>query len=418
MRSLLALLLLVSACAPTALAGISETPLPDVAGSPHALAVAADGAVWITSDEAWGVLRYVAPMHRFDLARLSDRADATDALDAVVIDAAGDAWAASEAHVDRVRPTMVSLSLDAAPRSHPMGAIAAAGAGAVWRALSGADALLRIDTQAAVATRMALEPAGLHPVGLAWTGTDLVAANATHVVRIDPATGRWTDLHVQGLRGMTSLTFGGDRLWAAGDAGLASIDPATGTTDVWSLRGPVLGVAVAPDGAVWGLLADGVVRVDTTERTLHVYHVGDVEPHGPAAAPDGSVWWAEAKADRVGRAVWAQEEPAFRAAATVEARAGSTADLGAAEDVHLTLVAGVSGLMLRFQGGKTELTVPASVPLGHHRVLLASTNATGDVFGRYIDLDVRAAKGAPAVEAIVLAAAVVGSVVVLRRLRP
>ena len=194
------------------------------------------------------------------------------------------------------------------PQDAPI-AIAAAADGTIWFTIDHADAIGRL--RDGRVERLATSARNIEPVGLA------VAADGS---------AWYTDIATRAIARITGsgeiLRFVLDtpiarlgRLAIAPDGAAWFADPTGyGVTrlkdgvftrhQIEAARGGPYGVAIAADGTVWASLQNGnqllSIAPDGTARTFDLPRPGAV-PTDVAVGPDGTVWFLEFRANRVGR---------------------------------------------------------------------------------------------------------------------
>ena len=249
---------------PWAPPGFAEQPLPTGGGVPAALALAPDGAVWFTLDNAnaIGVLRGGR------IQRILKGRENLEPLGLAVAPDGG-VW-----FTDAVAEAIGHLAPDGTLESFPLptgitqfGRLAVARDGAVWAAESWSNKLIRL--QDGGFTPYPLSSANAAPFGIA----------------ADPDGGIWATLQVA-----NKLV----HVDANGEA--SEVEPPTRSS------GPS-DVAVDPSGAVWfvelragkiGRFANG----QFSEFPLPNPQAGITDL---SVAPDGSIWFAELRAQKLGR---------------------------------------------------------------------------------------------------------------------
>jgi virginiamycin B lyase len=194
------------------------------------------------------------------------------------------------------------------PEDAPI-AIAAGTDGSIWFTIDHADAIGRVRDgriERLPTSSRNFEPLGLAVAadGSAWY-TDL-AARA--IARISP-TGEVARFVLDtpiSRPGRLAIAPDG-ATWFADPTGYAMTrlkDGAFTHYPIESARGGPYGVAATADGAIWATLQTGnqLLRLTTdgTARTFDLPHGGAV-PTDVAAGPDGSVWFLQFRANRVGR---------------------------------------------------------------------------------------------------------------------
>lgn len=181
--------------------------------------------------------------------------------------------------------------------------------GTVWFTIDFAAAVGRIrdgKLERIPKARVSLEPIGLAVTadGSAW----MTDSEARQILRVAPDGGLSTvDVETPVARlGKIAATADGS-LWFA-EATAYSItrlrDGEFKRHVIDSVRGGPLGVAVAPDGAVWATLQSGnqLLRI-APDGTMHSYDIPtrSSSPADIAVGSDGTVWFLEFRGNKVGR---------------------------------------------------------------------------------------------------------------------
>ena len=189
--------------------------------------------------------------------------------------------------------------------------------GAVWFTEMNADAIGRLDPHsgkihhyplAAGKSAPGLTPFGiaLGPQGLVW----FTEFTTERIGRLDPATGRvryFTDPAVTVPLMKVAVDPGG-AVWATSSASgfLVRLVPDTGATTPYRFASAsaVDGLAITPTGQVWITIgAENIVaRLDVAAGRFLSYAVPTVGgwPFGVVAAADNTVWFSEARRDKIG----------------------------------------------------------------------------------------------------------------------
>jgi virginiamycin B lyase len=285
MTTIASLLALLSWAAPaTPAERMREFTLP-TAALPSGIAVAPDGAVWVSVLQADKLLRFDPASGRFAEIKLPNRSHPRGLL----VDDRGRVWYAASGlgHVARV------AAPDARPAEFAIPAIAAAS---------------RQDIPSPWA--IALDPRAreiwftVHSDGLVGrVGADAEPVRRGFAVREIPLGGRVVrpeGIAVDGQGGVWVAELGADRLARvdARDGSIRRVPLAAGSRP-W-------GVAVAPDGAVWITLsgAHQLVRMDPRSSALRAWPMPSAPRSSPSAvAVDaaGAVWVSEPGADAIAR---------------------------------------------------------------------------------------------------------------------
>jgi virginiamycin B lyase len=188
-------------------------------------------------------------------------------------------------------------------------AIAAGADGAVWFTIDRSDVIGRVRN--GTVDRLStsgrnLEPLGIGvaPDGTAWF-TDSVGGSVAHMTAAGEVSRFKLDTPIVRL-GRLAVSPDGSP-WFAELTSFSITQIKDGRIirhDVESPRGGPYGVAVAPNGVAWATLqaGDQLLRIDTDghRESFDVPHPGAV-PSDIAIGSDGSVWFIEARGNRIGR---------------------------------------------------------------------------------------------------------------------
>lgn len=181
--------------------------------------------------------------------------------------------------------------------------------GTVWFTIDFAAAVGRIrdgKVERVPKARVSLEPVGLAVAadGSAW----MTDSEARQILRISP-TGEFSTVEIEtpvARLGKIAAAADGS-LWFAEATAYSITRLRDGKLErhvIDSVRGGPLGVAVAPDGAVWATLQSGnqLLRVapDGTMRS-HDIPTRSSSPADIAVGADGAVWFLEFRGNKVGR---------------------------------------------------------------------------------------------------------------------
>lgn len=194
------------------------------------------------------------------------------------------------------------------PEDAPI-AIAAGADGSIWFTIDHADGIGRVRDgrieRLSTANRN-IEPLGLAVAadGGAWY-TDLAARAITHVSRDGEVARFVLDTPITRLGRLAIAPDGAAWFADLTGYGVTRLKDGVFTRhQIESARGGPYGVAVSADGAVWATLQNGnqLLRLaaDGTGKTFDLPRGGAV-PTDVAAGPDGSVWFLQFRANRIGR---------------------------------------------------------------------------------------------------------------------
>src|SRR5215475_3948494 len=194
------------------------------------------------------------------------------------------------------------------PQDAPI-AIAAVNDGSVWFTIDHADSIGRVrhgGVERLPTSGRNIEPLGLAVAadGSAWY-TDIAARAITRISSIGEVARFVLDTPITRL-GRLAITPDG-AVWFADPTGYGMTrlkDGAFSRYQIESARGGPYGVAVTADGAIWATLQNGnqllQLDADGTGRTFDLPRGGAV-PTDVAVGHDGSVWFLQFRANRVGR---------------------------------------------------------------------------------------------------------------------
>lgn len=421
-----ALVLLVLLLTPLASAGAEEFALPDGWKGPTRLAFDGDGALWLTLDGNWAIGRYDPVSKNGTLYPLPVPRVRDAALGGLGIASDGTVWVGTPRNLLQFHPENATFAQFPLPgTSIVSGDVHIAPDGIIWYALTSADMLLRLDPTTGNTTQFPLPDAPFGPLEFREDpagGFYLTATYGNTYARYDPATsalemGRAT---VQGPVGIGQDAQGD--LWIA-EMGASSISRVTPASDrlerypttyspYYPLSGPA-GVQVDADGIVWFVehFADRVSRLDPKTKTLHEYEV----PSAPgtnvqflARAADGSLWFAQATGNRVGRVTFTNESVSAFGPDAITLHPGAKAEFDLPADAvrsagaHAVAAGPGPWLNATIENGKLVVSATASAALTHdaagaatgvpvHYVLL-STDHGSFTSGRYIPVTIAPAK--------------------------
>jgi len=194
------------------------------------------------------------------------------------------------------------------PEDAPV-AIAAGGDGSIWFTIDHADAIGRVRN--ARIERLSTSSRNIEPLGLAVAAdgsawyTDLAARAIARISSIGEVARFVLDTPIS-RPGRLAIAPNG-AVWFADPTGygLTSLKDGVFTRyQIESARGGPYGVAVTADGAIWATLQTGnqllELKADGTSRTFDLPRGGAV-PTDVAVGSDGSVWFLQFRANRVGR---------------------------------------------------------------------------------------------------------------------
>ncbi len=304
---------LIGPATPTAMAAITEFPLPTAGAAPAGITAGPDGNLWMAESEASRIARitpagvvteFVLPPGRepFDLAIAGGLVYFTER--------AGDRIGRLDPAAPNIQASIAEFVVPGAG-SAPTG-IAAGADGALWFTQSGGDQIGRMTTAGAV-TEFAVPGIGSVPTGIA-AGPDgalwFTQRDSSEVGRITTA-GAITEFAVPGLTSrpndLGAITVGPDgALWFA-VSGLDQIGRITTAGDQTRFSiadGAVIDDLVAgSDGALWFTQGGaGKIGRMTTAGTVSHYTLSDkaAGPSGITSGPDGALWFTERFASKVG----------------------------------------------------------------------------------------------------------------------
>jgi virginiamycin B lyase len=194
------------------------------------------------------------------------------------------------------------------PEDAPI-AIAAGADGSIWFTIDHADGIGRVRDgriERLPTANRNIEPLGLAVAadGGAWY-TDLAARAITHVSRDGEIARFVLDTPITRLGRLAIAPDGAAWFADLTGYGVTRLKDGVFTRhQIESARGGPYGVAVSADGAVWATLQNGnqLLRLaaDGTGKTFDLPRGGAV-PTDVAAGPDGSVWFLQFRANRIGR---------------------------------------------------------------------------------------------------------------------
>jgi virginiamycin B lyase len=194
------------------------------------------------------------------------------------------------------------------PQDAPI-AIAAGNDGSIWFTIDHADAIGRVRDgriERLPTSSRNIEPLGLAVAadGSAWY-TDLAMRAIAHVSTVGEVARFVLDTPIARLGRLAIAPDGA--AWFADQTGYGLTKLKDGvfiSYRIESARGGPYGVAVTPDGAIWATLQNGNqllhLATDGTSRTFDLPRGGAV-PTDVAVGSDGSVWFLQFRANRIGR---------------------------------------------------------------------------------------------------------------------
>jgi virginiamycin B lyase len=194
------------------------------------------------------------------------------------------------------------------PQDAPI-AIAAGTDGSVWFTIDHADAIGRLRNgriERLPTSGRNIEPIGLAVAadGSAWY-TDLAARAITRISSVGEIARFVLDTPITRLGRLAMAPDGA--VWFADPTGYGITRLKDGVFTryrIESARGGPYGIAVTADGAIWATLQNGNqllhLAADGTSRTFDLPRSGAV-PADVAVGSDGSVWFLQFRANRVGR---------------------------------------------------------------------------------------------------------------------
>lgn len=404
----------------TAAAQITEVPLSQPDASPLGLAFDASGKLWVTLDKAWAVGRYATDSGKLDIAHINvSRADDEDSLTAIAVAPDGSVWTASDAYLHHVHPGNLSVESFRFPKPTKLsGGVYVAPDGGVWVSGVTTDELLRFDPSTGQFAEHATPTTPFGPLHIEGgpQGPYLTATYAHTYASFDSRTGTISVGAPGVLDAPVGLDVSGNNLWAGemGSNNVGHVDLAAGTAEhfptspspYYQISGPA-GVRIAKDGSVWFIehFADKIARLDPVNRTLEEWEV----PSAPgtnmqylAEAADGSFWFAEWSANKLGHVTADGAQPAFAAPALVHVAAGQTQRVPLSVP-HDVIVNSYGNLTARWDGSAVVIDA-SKASAGTYNVLVASKDGK-KTLGRYLTVQVQAAKASPGFEAELLLAA-------------
>jgi virginiamycin B lyase len=194
------------------------------------------------------------------------------------------------------------------PQDAPI-AIAAGTDGSVWFTIDHANAIGRLRNGRI--ERLPTSDRNIEPIGLAvaddgsaWY-TDLAARAIARISSVGEIARFVLDTPITRLGRLVIAPDGAAWFADLTGYGLTKLKDGVFTRyPIESARGGPYGVAVTPDGAIWATLQNGnqLLRLapDGTSRTFDLPHGGAV-PTDVAVGSDGSVWFLQFRANRIGR---------------------------------------------------------------------------------------------------------------------
>lgn len=425
-------LLLLALLAPTAMAGIEEKPLPNGWRGPVYLAFDKQGNLWMTLDDTWALARYDPRTGAGQAYPLpAPKPDANAAMGGIGFTSNGMVWTGTGTHLFGLNPANGSYLAKRLPEPAQLGGeLYVAPDDSIYYAIVDQDEIVHLDTRTGQIETLPLPSKPFGPIGFtpaANGGVLLTATYANALATYDPVNST-LDLAAQGVQGPVGVARAGPDAYVA-EMGANSIShvklptskPMRFTTSpsaYYPTSGPA-GILVARDGSVWFAehFSDRISRFDPENLTLHEYEV----PSAPgsnvqhvAQDANGRVWFAEYSTSKIGIATFTNEPvpdalanltiaPGQRLEITLPATQGALLAMGPDETLNATIQAG-------------KLVLVASPKASGEQYVLLTTNDGKDHHGRYVHVQVEAAKGTPA-PGIVLALLALVGVALLRRAR-
>jgi DNA-binding beta-propeller fold protein YncE len=227
------------------------------------------GSIWVANIHANQVRRY-DPATMTELARIP----APSAAWLAVTD--GAIWVTHQTDVglSRIDPatnTVVANVGDVPPCAEPILAF-----DSLWQSACDAGVILRIDPSTnEIQDRI---PSAGH-LWLTFTGDRILAIGSAGLAILDPETGTFSPLPNADVADAESLSFDGETVWARTPERLVRIDPANGQT-ISTLDYPGIRAVAFANGSAWLTSSEAVIEVDleTNEerRTIPLTGGGDI----------------------------------------------------------------------------------------------------------------------------------------------
>ncbi len=271
----LATLLASLAWAPSAVASITEFPIPTASSAPVGITSGPDGALWFTESSYAGN----------NIGRITTSGRVTE---------------------------FPLVPVNSGP---PSGGITAGPDGALWFTEYGAIGRITTSgqvTQFPVPTAVCCQSLfGITtgPDGALWfTSSAINNAPNSSIGRITTS-GQVTDFSLPAAdQRPTDITTGSDgALWFTEGSGIGRLTTSGGVTDfpLPAGGGPVSGIASGPDGSLW-FGHDGYIGRITTSGQITEYPVPFDNTHrgyvdGITSGPDGALWFTESSGGKIGR---------------------------------------------------------------------------------------------------------------------
>jgi DNA-binding beta-propeller fold protein YncE len=227
------------------------------------------GSIWVANIHANQVRRY-DPATMAELARIPAPSAAWFAVtdDAIWITHQTDVGLS---RIDPATNKVVANVGDVPPCAEPVLAF-----DSLWQSACDAGVILRIDPS----TNEILDriPSAGH-LWLTFAGDRILAIGSAGLAILDPETGTFSPLPNEDVAGAESLSFDGDTVWARTPERLVRIDPASGQT-ISTLDYPGIRAVAFANGSAWLTSSEGVIEVDleTNEerRTIPLTGGGDI----------------------------------------------------------------------------------------------------------------------------------------------
>lgn len=430
----IALLLL----APSALAEVREFSLPQpTMEKPVALALDAEGDLWVTLDGSWAVAE-VKPFggspRMWPLA--APPVDEHDSLYGIAVGADGVVWTASRTHLHRISPDEPQAQAIPLPNTTRIAGGLHVSPAAVYLGLPTENAIVSHQVGLDRTVQLGMPRDELGPLEFAEAPNGTVYFTATYGntyawIAVDGTVQAGPDDVVQAPTGIAFDEHGITWVGEHGGSAVVAIDPETGAatryptapSPYYPISGPS-GIAAAPDGSVWAVLhfSDRVARLDRANRTMVEYEL----PSAPVTnaqhlvlADDGAVWVAEREKHKLARVTYGGESPTFDLPARIDVRQGEQARGNlTGQAASLVTNTGVAGLNATIEDGALVVDARDVAP-GEYLVLVSDRVDAKTWVGRYVTVAVAEAEKAesPAPAPLALVALVGVAALALRRWR-
>ncbi|MGH2652350.1 MAG: hypothetical protein ACRDHK_14200, partial [Actinomycetota bacterium] len=376
-------------------------------------------------DGTWAVGRYDTATGRIDLARITTpKADERDSLLELAFAPDGSVWTGSSSHLHRVDPTNMTLRSFPLPKTSMLsGGVYVAPDGGVWYAVVTQDVLVRLDPSRGQFTEHPTPSKPFGPLHMEQgpSGAFLTATYGDTYASLNPGERTMTAGPKGILDAPVGLTHRDGILWAAemGWSTVARVDLATGSAEhfptspspYYQISGPS-DILVAKDGGAWFVqhFADKVARLDPVKRTLHEWEV----PSAPgtnmqylAEAPDGTIWFAEWSANKLGRVRDDGREASFTLPEPVSVQRGGTQRVPLSIQGEVVVNGPEVNLTATWDGSAVVVDA-TKAEAGNYNVLVAEKQGKENL-GRFLEVQVvEPVKSAPGPEAALVALLLVG----------